>query len=33
LRAHAWVELGGTPLLESDAGYRPFERPSTAAQA
>ena len=22
--AHAWVELEGVPLLESDAGYRPF---------
>ena len=25
LRAHAWVELEGVPLLESDAGYRPFK--------
>ena len=24
LRAHAWVELEGVPLLESDVGYRPF---------
>jgi hypothetical protein len=33
LRAHAWVELEGMPLLESDAGYQPFERRSPAAQA
>lgn len=32
-RAHAWVELEGVPLLESDAGYRPFLPPSPATQA
>ena len=26
LRAHAWVELEGVPLLESDAGYRAFSK-------
>ncbi|MFA5684267.1 MAG: lasso peptide biosynthesis B2 protein [Lysobacteraceae bacterium] len=25
-QAHAWVELEGTPLLDSDVGFRPFER-------
>ena len=33
LRAHAWVELEGVPLLESDAGYRPFGPSSSAPQA
>ena len=31
--AHAWVELDGVPLLESDAGYRPFVPASSAPQA
>ena len=31
--AHAWVELEGVPLLESDAGYRPFVPASPAPQA
>ena len=31
--AHAWVELEGVPLLESDAGYRPFAPASPAPQA
>ena len=31
--AHAWVELDGVPLLESDAGYRPFVPASPAPQA
>ena len=30
-QAHAWVELEGAPLMESDAGYRPFA-PSSATQ-
>ena len=33
LRAHAWVELEGVPLLESDVGYRPFVPASPAPQA
>ena len=31
--AHAWVELEGVPLLESDAGYRAFVPASPAPQA
>ena len=31
--AHAWVELEGVPLLESDVGYRPFVPASPAPQA
>ena len=31
--AHAWVELEGVRLLESDAGYRPFVPASPAPQA
>ena len=31
--AHAWVELEGVRLLESDAGYRPFAPASPAPQA
>ena len=31
--AHAWVELDGVPLLESDAGYRAFVPASPAPQA
>ena len=31
--AHAWVELDGVPLLESDVGYRPFVPASPAPQA
>lgn len=31
--AHAWVELDGVPLLESDVGYRPFAPASPAPQA
>ena len=33
VRAHAWVELEGVRLLESDAGYRPFAPASPAPQA
>lgn len=29
-RAHAWVELADTRLLDSDAGYRPFVHPQDA---
>ncbi len=31
--AHAWVELDGVPLLESDVGYRPVVPASPAPQA
>ena len=31
-QAHAWVDLEGAPLLESDAAFRPFVRQATPAQ-
>ncbi len=31
-RAHAWIELEGTPLLDSDAMFRPFVRQATPSR-
>ena len=31
-QAHAWVEVEGTPLLDSDLGHRPFEAAAVPAR-